>query len=66
MPKVVSGMIKEAKSAGGVPAGGKSSFEEAFTYEPALKLLILWYNVGKTTRIAVRTVSHCPRALHSV
>ena len=61
MPRVVSKMIEEAKRAGGVPAGGKVSFEDAFTYEPGLTLLILWYNVGKTTKIAVRSVSRCPR-----
>lgn len=69
MPKVISKMIQEAKREGGVPAGGKRSFEDSFTYEPSLNLLILWYNVGKTTKIAVRSVSRRPRdirfSLHS-
>lgn len=46
-------MIAEAKRCGGVPAGNHHSFNECFTCEPGFRVLLLWFNVGNTTRLAI-------------
>ncbi len=66
MDELKTRMIEAAKSAGGTPPAGYNRLDDCFTYEPSLDAIILWYNVGGSTRIEIRSLRDASVGRHKV
>lgn len=57
MDRLKEQMIGEVLAAGGKPVGKKSSLYDCFTFDHDLGHLMLWYNMGLTTKMIFRDYS---------